>query len=453
MKKDSLIDIDKKHIWHPFTQSSIWLEDDAPVIASGKGFYLFDSNGKKYLDGVSSLWCNVHGHTHERLTKVLQKQAETLCHSTMLGLTHEPIIDLTVELLKILPPSLSRVFYADSGTTAVEAGLRIALEYSQKSNDLTRRKRRRIAALEGAYHGDTLGAVGIGFLDVFHHSLEQAVIKAFTAKPPHLFRFKEGYSEEEACDAAIESLKTLFEKHGEEIAAFIFEPRVQGAAGMWVQPIRYVQAVRELCSAFDILLIADEVATGFLKTGTMFACDTASVVPDIMILAKGLSAGYLPISCAVTTEEIFHAFTGAPSEGKTLFYGQTFAGNPLAAAVAAENLRLIEDESLNLKVVSHIEALDRVLHEYIAPLPFVDEVRKCGLMVAIELTKKEGKREPFLPDEKVGVRIVQEARKNGLIIRPLGNAMVLMPAPAMPSALLEELVITTAQSMSKVLSV
>lgn len=419
--------IDFNHLWHPFTQTQVWLQDDPLIIAHAEGVTLIDVHGKRYLDGVSSLWCNVHGHQKKELVNALQKQAQELCHSTLLGLSHVPILELTEEIMRIMPKNLKRVFYTDSGSTAVEAALRMSIEWWQKQGKQEAKKKTKFASLLGGYHGDTLGAVAVGYLPQFHAPLEAILSPALRVSPPHFFRFYKGLNDEDALAQSVTELKELFEKHADQIAAFIFEPLVQGAAGIWIQPIQFLTEVASLCKKYEVLLIADEVATGFGKTGKMFAVEYGEVHPDFLVVGKGLSGGYLPISAVLTTEEIFDGFTGTPAELKTFFYGQTFCGNPLAASVSLANLKLFEKEELLSQVVTKGEHFHHELQEKITSLPHVDEVRFCGFMVGIEFTVSPGKRNPYPSSALLGNRVTREARKRGAIIRPLGNVMVLMP--------------------------
>lgn len=440
-------DIDRQLLWHPFTQTSQWLAHEPLVVERGEGFHLVDADGRRYIDGVSSLWCNLFGHSREEFVEAGKKQVEELCHSTLLGLTNTAILDCTEQLFRVAPSYFDKVFYSDSGTGAVEAALRMALEYNFKTGES---ERTALASLQGAYHGDSLGAVGVGFLDFFHRALRHSVVQSHRVNPPHIYRYYEGMGEREALEASLKDLETFFEKEGANLAGFFVEPIVQGAAGIWVHPPEYLKRISELCKRNGVLLIVDEVATGFFKTGSLFAHQLAGVEPDFMVLGKAITAGHLPLSCVLTTEKIFSGFTGAPSEGKTFFYGQTYAGNPLAARFAAVSLKLIaesdEFENLDKKLLG----FTGLVNKHLKALPCVEEVRQKGVMVAVELTAKEGERAPFSPDDNIGVKIVEEAKKLGLFIRPLGNAMILMPAPTMPEELLEELVLGTEKAIRKV---
>lgn len=450
MTTSQLRTVDLDHLWHPFTQTSVWRDDNAPIIERGDGMYLIDTDGRRYLDGVSSLWCNVHGHGVPELVRAIHAQVDTLCHSTLLGLSHRPVLELTERLRTVLPGHLSRIFYADSGSAAVEAALRMCVEWWHKSPKAAK-PRSRILSLDTGYHGDTLGAVGVGYVESFHRSLRQSVVPSIRVPSPHPFRFEQLLSEEDALGRSIEVLQQAFRECGDELAACIIEPMVQGAAGIWTYPAAYLQEVERLCRRHGTLLICDEVATGFGKTGRMFAHELASVRPDVMIAGKGLTAGYLPLSAVAVTEDIFAGFTAPPEQLKTFYYGQTYAGNPVAAAAGIASLDLFASTGLLTSLQARLPRFHQLLDEQIGTLAHVDEVRKLGVMVGIELTKTPGARAPYDTADQAGIRIVREAWRRGVIIRPLGNVMVLMPAPAMEVRQLERLVSVTADSIREVL--
>ncbi|MCB0324746.1 MAG: adenosylmethionine--8-amino-7-oxononanoate transaminase [Bdellovibrionales bacterium] len=444
----SLAAFDQQHIWHPFTQHRDWLALEPLVIERGEGFELIDVEGRRYLDGVSSLWCNVHGHSHPRLLAALHEQVDRLCHSTLLGLTHQPIIEATRRLLQTVPGGLTRVFYSDSGSAAVEAAIRIALEWWQKEPRAVGRARRKLLSLANGYHGDTLGAVGLGYLEVFHRDLSENVIPSLKVPPPHLFRFYEGDDPDEAEARALAVAREVIETQADTIAALVVEPMVQGAAGIWPHSARYLQQLVQLCREHGILVVADEVATGFGKTGRMFACELAGIEPDVLVVGKSLTAGYLALSAVLTTEPIFEGFLGEPGELKTFFYGQTYCGNPLAARVTSENLALFAEEQVIESLPATFRQYHALLTEHIEPLPQVAEVRRVGVMTGIELTSEPGRCVPFESNQRVGLRVVAEARARGVIIRPLGNVIVLMPAIRMSTAELERLVRVTAEAIT-----
>ena len=444
-------EVDFCHIWHPFTQHKIWFEDDPLIVARAKGVELIDVQGNHYLDGVSSLWCNVHGHGVPEITAALHEQVDQVCHSTLLGLSHVPIIELTERLIKVIPSQLSRIFYSDSGSAAVEAAIRMSVEWWQKQKTPAAKKKTRLMSLNCGYHGDTLGSVGLGYLSEFHQHLSSLVIPSVKIDPPHAYRFYHALKPEDALEASLKQLQKALAQQADSIAAFFLEPMVQGAAGIWVQPPEFGLELERLCRKHDVLLIADEVATGFGKTGKMFALEHSPLKPDILVLGKGLSGGYAPISAAAATEKIFQGFLGDPGSLNTFFFGQTFSGNPLAASAGRASLDLFSSSGIMAKLPSRIAHFSKELAKHLAGLSHVYEVRSCGLMVGIELTKTPGSWEPYQPDERAGLRIVAEARKRGAVIRPLGNVVVLMPALAMEEKDLSRLVEITADSIKEAL--
>jgi adenosylmethionine---8-amino-7-oxononanoate aminotransferase len=414
-------ELDHKHLWHPFTQMRDWVAEDVVVIAGGEGTDLLDTEGRRYIDGVSSLWCNVHGHRHPRIDAAIRDQLGRIAHSTMLGLTHEPGAELAARLVEIAPPHLSRVFYSDSGSTAAEIALKMAFQYWQQRGGQHAR-RIGFVTLRDAYHGDTLGSVSVGGIDLFHAAYEPLLFRTWKSR---------------AGDGA--DLERILERHGEEVAAVIVEPLVQGAAGMRVQPPGYLREVRRLCDHFGTLLICDEVATGFGRTGTMFACEQERVAPDLLCLGKGLTGGYLPLAATLATERIYEGFLGAPEEGRTFFHGHTFTANPLACAAARANLEAFEREHTLLRLQPKIRLLRDLLAE-VAEMDEVAEVRGRGFMVGIDL----GEHEPGL---RLGHRVTLEARDRGAIIRPLGDVVVLMPPLAISKSDLARLVAITRESI------
>jgi adenosylmethionine-8-amino-7-oxononanoate aminotransferase len=382
---------------------------------------------------------------------VLKTQAEVLCHSTLLGLSHTAILDLLPPLLAILPPGLERIFFADSGSNAVEAALRIAIEWWYRVGEAQRTK---FVSLYGSYHGDTLGAVGVGFVKDFHGHLEHVTVQSLRVPPPHVFRFSQGLSDEAATAAALAALRSLFEKEASSVAALIMEPLAQGASGVWTHSPLYLAGVSALCKEFGVLLIVDEVATGFGKTGRMFAVQSledAALQPDLLVMGKGLTGGYLPMSAVATTSKLFSGFLGNTEEYRAFYYGQTFAGNPLAAAVARANIELFTRNNVLARLSARISYLQQLIRDYITPQPHVDEVRSCGVMVGIELTAEAGKRRPYEAQELAAWRVCNRAKELGVFIRPIGNVIVLMPALVMEEGDLERLVSVTARSIEEIL--
>ena len=428
---------DHRYLWHPFTQMADWIREDPLVIVEAEGCELVDVHGRRYLDGVSSLWCNVHGHRHPTLDAALRDQLAHVAHSTLLGLANVPSIELARALIDIAPPGLTRVFYSDAGATAVEAALRMALQYHHLRGDP---QRVRFASLVEAYHGDTLGAVGVGWSETFHRFLSGAVQPAVQLTPPHVFRWQRGLDAEAALAAALAEADVTLGEHGAELAAVIVEPLVQGAAGMWIHPPAYLRALSELARRHGALFIADEVATGFGRTGRMFACEHAEVTPDILCAAKGISGGYLPLAATLTTQDVFAAFLGPYEDFRAFFHGHTYTGNPLACAVGLASLRVFREERTLERLALRIARLRERLAADVAPLPHVGDVRQQGVMVGIELVADRASRAPYPAAARVGQRVVREARSRGVILRPLGNTIVLMPPLAIGMAQLDRLV-------------
>jgi adenosylmethionine-8-amino-7-oxononanoate aminotransferase len=540
-ESDAWRERDRRVLWHPFTQSQGWAEEDFPVIVAAEGVELIDADGRRYLDGVSSLWCNVHGHRVPAIDAAVHAQLDRAAHTTMLGLTHPPAVELAERLLRIAPPGLARVFYSDSGSEAMEIALKIAYQFWQQvevpgpgsrvpgpessvpgleiagaghgssgtapafhaalesagdaalaaavaaldeatlalalagcpatlagkvfrqvpaarslgvrrrlgrhggspeqidgarrafldrlagaapARDAPRARRARepkrkqaFLTFGEAYHGDTIGSVSLGGIGLFHAVYGPLLFRTVRAPSP-------------AAPGALEAVERLFEKHHAELAAAIVEPLIQGAAGMLVHPDGFLRRLRALCDAHDVLLICDEVATGFGRTGTMFACGQEGVTPDLMAVAKGLTGGYLPLAATLATEGIHRAFLGLHADKRTFFHGHTFTGNPLACAAALASLDVFERErvieGLAPKIAAFAEGLGRI-----AAHPHVREVRRRGLMAGVELVRDKARGAPYDDAERTGHRVILEARARGAIFRPLGDVVVLMPPLAM----------------------
>src|ERR671915_1530222 len=380
---------DRAHLWHPFTQQRGWAEEEPLIVESAEGTDLIDIHGRRYIDGVSSLWCNVHGHRHPRIDAAVREQLDSVAHSTMLGLTHRPGVELAARLVELAPPGLTRVFYSDSGSTAAEIALKMAFQYWRQRGE----ERPRFAALRMAYHGDTIGSVSVGGIELFHSLYRPLLFDTLKAEPGDLGE-----------------MERLLGRHRGEVAAVIMEPLVQGAAGMLVHPSGYLRGVRELCDRHGVLLILDEVATGFGRTGRMFACEHEGVVPDLMCLAKGITGGYLPLAATLATERIYEGFLGEFEEFRAFFHGHTYTGNPLACAAALATLDVFEEERTLERLAPKIELLD----ELIQPLEShraIGEVRRRGFMTGIELAG-------FPLEARTGHRVTLEARRRGAIVRP-----------------------------------
>lgn len=415
---------DHAYLWHPFTQMQEWLAEEPLIIVAGEGNYLIDADGRRYLDGVSSLWCNVHGHRRRELDAALRAQLDRIAHSTLLGLASEPSIILAQRLVEITPSSLTRVFYSDAGATAVEIALKMALQYWQLRGET---QRTQYAALTEAYHGDTLGAVSVGYSETFHRFFKPLLFPCHKLNPPHVHRWQRGMTADEALRTAIREAAALLDHKGHELAALIVEPLMQGAAGMWAQPPAYLQALRTLTRERGVLLICDEVATGFGRTGRMFAVEHAQTDPDLMCVGKGISGGYLPLAATLASEEIFQTFLGAYEDFVAFFHGHTYTGNALACAVAVANCDIFERDGVLAHVTQRAHQLQELLERDVRPLPHVGDIRQWGLMVGIELVRDRETRQPYAASERIGMRVIRQARQQGVILRPLGNVIVLMP--------------------------
>lgn len=445
-----LRDWDNAHVWHPFTPMQAYVDEQAPIIECGDGFELIDINGRRYLDGISSLWCNVHGHRVPEIDAAIRSQLDRIGHSTLLGLSSRPSIELAKALIDIVPAGLTQVFYSDSGATAVEAALKIAYQYQQQKPQ-PEPERDKFATVRGAYHGDTVGSVSVGSIDLFHAVYGKLLFERISVPSP----FQPGAGLQGSAgdladsSAAIDALEAMFREHGHELAAMIVEPLVQGAAGILVHPPGYLQKVRELTQQYGVLLIADEVAVGFGRTGTMFACEQEQVCPDLMCVAKGITGGYLPLAATLATEEIFSAFLAPPSAGKTFFHGHTYTGNPLGCAAALASLELFRTHN----VLANVQRNAELIATELAPLrkhPHVADIRQKGIMVGIELVRGRDQRESFPAELRIGHQVTLAARKRSTIVRPLGDVVVLMPAPAMPTDLVRRLCHVAIESIDEV---
>lgn len=416
---------DTRYIWHPFTQMKDYVKETPLIVEEGYGCILKDIYGNEYIDGVSSLWTNVHGHRKEKLDRAIRNQLDMIAHSTLLGLSNIPAIRCAKKLVEIAPQGLTRVFYSDSGSTAVEIALKIAFQYHQQAEGGNPNKTKFISLIN-AYHGDTIGSVSVGGIDLFHATYKSLLFPSIYAVSPYCYRCSFGKSKN-CCDyECLRNMEEIMKHNAGEVAALVIEPLVQGAAGILVQPPGYLARVRDLCTKYDIFMIADEVAVGFGKTGTMFACEHEGVSPDIMAAAKGISGGYLPLAATLTTEEIYQGFLGEYEEFKTFFHGHTYTGNPLACAASLANMEIFEEERILEDLQGKIEYFTQRLRSF-ESLDHVGEVRQRGFMVGIELVADKETKDPYPLEEKIGYRVIMEARNHGVIIRPLGNVIVLMP--------------------------
>jgi adenosylmethionine-8-amino-7-oxononanoate aminotransferase len=420
-----LADWDRKFLWHPFTQMREWEREAPLIITRARGAHLYDTKGRQYLDGVSSIWLTVHGHRHPVLDRALRRQLGKMAHSTLLGLSHPAAIELARELVRIAPRGLTRVFYSDDGSTAMEVALKMAVQYWRQRAPRAGSKRT-FLHLRLSYHGDTAGAMSVGGIELFHRRFRPLLFPTVAAEPPYCYRCPLKLSYPSCKMACVDPIERILKRRHRDIAGLVVEPLVQAAAGMITAPPGYLARLRRLCTKYRVLLIADEVATGFGRTGRMFACEHEGVTPDLMAVSKGLTGGYMPLAATLTTEAIYRAFLGRYDEWKTFFHGHSYTGNPLGCAVALANLAVFRRERTLARLQPKIEALIRLLQPF-EKLAHVGEIRQCGFMVGIELVRDRPSKSSYPLEQRVGHHVAMEARRRGLIIRPLGNVIVLMP--------------------------
>lgn len=441
-----LIALDQRFVWHPFTQQSAWSEEEPLVIERGEGCWLITTDGRRFLDGNSSLWVNLWGHDRPELLAALHAQVDTLPHATFLGLTHPPAIELAERLVRLAPEGLTRVFFSENGAAAVEVALKMAYAYWQHRGE---HRRRLFISLDNAYHGDTLGAVSVGGFDAFHALYRELLFETRRIPSPYCYRCPLDRTYPQCALACADMLDEVLVTEAEAVAAVITEPLVQGAAGMITAPDGHLRRLREVCDRHGVLLIVDEVATGFGRTGATFASQLEGVRPDLMAVGKALTGGYTAMSATLATEAVYRAFLGAPEEGRTFFHGHSYSGNPLAAAVAKANIDLFVAEDLPAVVRRKAE----VLAEALTPLHGLDhvgEIRQRGLMCGIELVSDRRTKAPFPPTSLAGKRVCDALRDEGIILRPLGDVVVLLPAPAIEDDDLRFLVDATGRAIARV---
>ena len=436
MKQRSRLEaLDKAHVWHPFTWQTEWEQRAPLIIAAAEGCELIDVDGNRYIDGIGSLWVSVHGHRHPHIDAALRAQLDRVAHTTLLGQASIPSIELAAKLAEITPEGLTRTFYSDSGSTAVEIALKMAFQWQQQQGH---RKRTRFAALRQAYHGDTIGSVSVGGIDLFHEVYRPLLFDALHLECP-------GFYEDEA--ALAERAVAAIRAEGDALVGLVVEPLVQGAAGMRMHSPAFLRPVLEAAREVGALVIIDEVATGFGRTGTLFATEQLGFSPDFLCMGKGLTNGYLPLAATVTTEAVYDGFKA--ERGHTFFHGHTFTGNQLACVAALASIELFESERTLERVHSRVETIRRLLADLPTQFPEVHEIRQTGLMVGIELRQSDGT--PYNPNSRIGDQVCMELRNHGVVLRPLGDVVVMMPPPAMTDAQLTRLFEALRESMRIVL--
>ena len=451
--KEKLVAWDKEHLWHPFTQMRDWLTEDPIIFERGEGVYLIDIDGNRYIDGIASMWTNVHGHNHPNLNTALKNQLDKVAHSTLLGYSNIPAIQLAQKLAEITPIGLNKVFYSDNGSTAVEIALKIAFQYWQHKEQP---QRNLFVHFDKAYHGDTVGAMSVGGIESFHSTFNSLLFKSIRVSATETYRSakSKNATQNDSADRIktrwLNAVERVFSEHPGQIAGIILEPLIQGAGGMIISPKGFLKELSALAKRQGTLLIVDEVMTGFGRTGKMWACEHEDVSPDLLCTAKGLAAGYLPLAATLTTDAIYNAFLGEYSDLKTFFHGHTFTGNPLACAIALENIAIFERERLLDQLQTTIAHFKNRLEEFYV-LPHVGDVRVCGMAAGIELMKNPDTHSPYPFEEKVGIRVCEAALTQGAILRPLVNTIVLMPPLQISISELDSLLDITYRSISEVI--
>ena len=415
---------DLEYIWHPCSQMKDYETLPPMIIERGEGINLYDINGKSYKDVISSWWCNLLGHCNPRITKALQNQAETLEHVIFANFSHKPVINLCHRLMKYLPKGLCKFNFADNGSSSVEMALKMSFQYHYQTGNS---KKKRFMALSDGYHGETIGALSVGALDLYAEIYKPILLDVKRIQAPDCFRCPYAKTRDCCCCECIEHAEKIFEKYGEETAALIIEPLLQGSAGMRIYPHLYIKKLRELCDNYNVHLIADEIATGFGRTGKMFAFDWAEVSPDIMCLSKGLTGGYMPMAIAVTTQKIYDAFYDDYLKGKAFMHSHTYAGNPLACSCANAVLDVFEQDKILVNLPHRNTLFNKIVKEKFLAHKNVGEVRSVGFVNAIELVKDKNTKTPFDSNNRTGYQIYKKALEKGIILRPLGDVLYFNP--------------------------
>jgi len=445
-QKQRLADDDRRYVWHPFTQHSLWNQFEPLMIVAAEDEFLIDADGQHYIDGHSSLWCNIHGHHRREIDQAIIDQLGKVAHTTQLGLASPPAIELARRLVEIAPPGLTKVFYSDNGSTSVEVACKLAFAYWKH---IGRDGRDRFIALRNAYHGDTIGSVSLGGIDLFHQVYHPLLFETEFAPSPYCYRCPLNKSPDSCGLACADEVGDLLEQHKDQVAAVIVEPLVQCAGGMITAPSGHLARIRELCDRHDVLLIADEVATGFGRTGRMFACDHEGVVPDLLCLSKGLAGGYMPLAATLTTKRIYKAFLGPIDSGRTFYHGHTFTGNPLGCAAALASLDLFDKDRTFEQLPAKIDRLAGHLTR-IARNPHVGDVRQWGLIAGVEVVRNKETRQAYPYSLQVGAQVCAHAKQYGVILRPLADVVVIMPPLAISLDNLDHLLNTIERCINEV---
>ena len=421
---DELIEKDLKYVWHPCSQMKDYEELKPIIVKKGEGVNLYSVDDKKYIDVVSSWWCNLLGHCNKRISNAVKQQLDTLEHVIFANFSHPKAIELCEKLANLLPVGLEKFCFTDNGSSAIEAAMKMSFQYHYQTGNP---QKTRFMALSDAYHGETIGALSVGGVDLYSEIYKPVLLDIIRIQGPDCYRCPFGLNCKNCEAQCINFAQESFKKWGNESCAIVIEPLVQAAAGMKIYSPKYLNKLRKLCDEYNVHLIADEIATGYGRTGKMFACDHAGISPDIMCLSKGLTGGYMPMALAVTTKKIFNAFYAPYSEGKAFMHSHTYSGNPLACAAACEVLNILRDENIIEKAQEKAIYFNKIINEKFSNFKFVGDIRSIGLINAIELVKNKNSKEPFDSKLRIGYQIYKEALKYGVILRPLGDVIYFNP--------------------------
>ncbi len=415
---------DRNFVWHPFTQMRDYDAEPPLIISHGEGAYLYDIEGRRYFDGNSSLWVNLHGHARPEITQAIQEQAGRIAHSTLLGQSNIPSIVLAKRLVDIAPAGLVKVFYSDNGSTANEVALKMAFQYWRQTG---RPEKSKFVTFEEAYHGDTIGSVSVGGIDLFHGIFGPLLFERYSVPYPVYSKYTSHETPETVSQRSLDAVESLFRERGDEMAALIVEPLIQGASGIRTAAPGFLKSLRELCTQYDVLMICDEVFTGFGRTGTMFACEQEGVSPDFLCLAKGITGGYLPLAATMTTQRVFEGFLGEYREFKTFFHGHTYTGNQLACAAALASLDLFEKDDTLHRIKPVYEHLEKRLDALFQSSDRVGDIHQRGPSAGIDIVRSRKNQQSFQLEEKMGMKVCFDLRDRGIWLRPLGCTLVLIP--------------------------
>jgi adenosylmethionine---8-amino-7-oxononanoate aminotransferase len=437
--REQLEEWDDKYVWHPFTPHSVYRDEEPLTVVAGEGNYLIDAEGNRLLDGVASIWCNTFGHRRAEIDQAVRDQLDRIAHATLLGNAQDRSILLAKRLVELAPGDLSKVFFSDNGSTSVEIAVKMALQWAQQADDGAHKQRRKFLGLANAYNGDTIGAVSLGGVDLFHSRFRPLLFDVVRAPSPYTYRRPQGQTRREAEEAFVAEFDRTFLEHADELCAVIIEPGLQGAGGMITYPDGFLEHVRAMTREHGVLLILDEVAVGMGRSGEMFACQREGVVPDFLCIAKGLTGGYMPVAATITTDRIYEAFLAPPEEAKTFFHGHTYTGNALGCAAALATLDIFEHDDVLAELPAKIETMSAALAS-LEDIEWVGDIRQYGLAAGIELVKNRDTKEAFDPADRVGMKICRAARDKGVFLRPLGDIIVLMPPLSITHDELETLV-------------